>query len=99
MRLYDIVHHFFQKGGFFIEVGALDGERSSNTLYLEARMGWTGLLIEMDPYYYAQLQAKSRKAWSINACISPHHYPIIVSKRGIQNKNHGSNCLGERAEN
>ena len=69
----------FQKGGFFIEAGALDGERSSNTYYLEAIYGWTGLLVEMDPYYFIQILGKSRHAYSINSCISPDIYPAIVS--------------------
>lgn len=30
----------FQKGGFFIESGALDGETRSNTLFLEKELGW-----------------------------------------------------------
>lgn len=37
------------KRGFFIEVGANDGIRQSNTLYLEKYHGWTGLLIEAIP--------------------------------------------------
>ena len=70
---------FLQKYGFFIEVGALDGERSSNTIELEKKFGWSGLLIEMDPYYYTQLRGKSRHAWSINACVSPYDHPTVVS--------------------
>ncbi len=62
---------FFQKNGFFIECGAFDGEQLSNTLLLEIRYGWTGLLIEMDPHFYTQLRGKNRKAYSINACLSP----------------------------
>ncbi|KAF4522324.1 hypothetical protein B566_EDAN011325, partial [Ephemera danica] len=37
--------------GFFIECGALDGEFISNTLYMERKLGWTGLLVEADPKY------------------------------------------------
>jgi hypothetical protein len=40
-----LVKLFKQKRkGFFIEAGAFDGESFSNTLYLEKRLGWTGLL-------------------------------------------------------
>jgi hypothetical protein len=35
--------------GFFVECGALDGETRSNTLTLERRHGWRGVLIEADP--------------------------------------------------
>jgi len=67
-----------QRGGFFVECGALDGERSSNTLWLEQARGWTGLLVEMDPYFYTQLIGKSRRSWSINACLSPQPYVTQV---------------------
>jgi hypothetical protein len=35
--------------GFFVECGALDGELRSNTLTLERKHGWRGVLIEADP--------------------------------------------------
>lgn len=69
----------FKREGFFIECGALDGERSSNTIVLEVDHGWRGLLIEMDPFFYTQLLAKNRKSWSINACLSPNRYVSYVS--------------------
>jgi len=69
---------FPQRGGFYVECGAFDGERSSNTLYLERERGWTGLLVEMDPYFYTQLIGKSRHSWSINACLSPQPYVTQV---------------------
>ena len=34
------------KNGFFIEVGAFDGVSYSNTLVLEKKLSWTGLLVE-----------------------------------------------------
>jgi FkbM family methyltransferase len=37
------------KNGFFVEVGANNGIRQSNTLFLEKFMGWKGLLIEAIP--------------------------------------------------
>ena len=69
----------FQRGGFFVECGALDGERSSNTIYLEQKRDWSGLLIEMDPSWYQQVRGKNRKSFTINACISPYQYPIKVT--------------------
>ena len=67
-----------QERGFFIEVGALDGERSSNTIWLEHKKHWTGLLIEMDPYFYTMLKGHTRNAWSINCCLSPKNYTTVV---------------------
>ena len=38
-----------------------------------------GLLIEADPSYYTQVLGKNRKAWSINACLSPYNTTSVVS--------------------
>ncbi len=61
----------FKKGGTFIEVGANDGVRHSNTLTLEEAFGWTGLLIEADPSLHAACRAR-RGGKSVNAAIGPH---------------------------
>ncbi len=37
------------RGGFFIEAGANNGVRQSNTLYFEAARGWRGMLVEAIP--------------------------------------------------
>ena len=37
------------EGGFFLEAGADDGVRDSNSLLLEVNRGWTGLLVEANP--------------------------------------------------
>ena len=44
-----IYHIFLQRNGFFIEAGALNGEKGSNSLSLETDLGWSGLLAEGDP--------------------------------------------------
>jgi len=44
------LHSFLSfRNGFFIEAGANDGKRQSNTLYFERYLGWSGLLIEPIP--------------------------------------------------
>ncbi len=68
-----------KKNGFFIEAGALDGEYLSNTLELEAKYGWEGLLVEPDPSNLARLYSKNRKAWISPVCLSPHEYPQKVT--------------------
>lgn len=40
------------KDGFFIEAGANDGYKQSNTYYLERKLGWKGVLIEGIPELY-----------------------------------------------
>ena len=59
-----------RRNGFFLEAGALDGVRFSNTLNLELANDWTGLLIEADPTSFSGILKHKRNAYSINACIS-----------------------------
>ena len=70
---------FWQTGGFFIEAGALDGEHTSNTAYLEKYKRWKGVLVEMDPYYFLQVLGKGRHSYAVNACLSPTKRPQMVS--------------------
>lgn len=44
------------RNGVFVEVGAFDGIRGSNTLFFEKFRGWSGLLIEASPLYYSWLE-------------------------------------------
>ena len=69
----------FQEGGFFFEAGAQDGERASNTVYLELKRNWTGLLVEVDPWFYSQMRSKMRRAFTANVGISPNEYVSEVS--------------------
>ncbi|KAL7645333.1 UNVERIFIED_CONTAM: hypothetical protein RMT77_003719 [Armadillidium vulgare] len=64
-----------KNNGFFVEAGAMDGQTMSNTLRLEKKQGWTGLLVEPDPSNYILLKKKHRKAWTVNACLSLKPYP------------------------
>ena len=54
----------------FLEVGAVDGAKLSNTLFLEGQRNWTGLLIEPNKDFYKRLTMVHRKAYCINACLS-----------------------------
>lgn len=58
-----------KKNGFFVEVGAYDGETYSNTLFLERYRNWTGLLIEPNSIAFRDLVHKRRKCYAINACL------------------------------
>ena len=68
----------FKKNGVFLEVGALDGETRSNTLYMERFLNWPGLLIEPAPLIFAKLLTKTRRAWLSPTCLSVKPYPEIV---------------------
>lgn len=49
-----IAHIVPQRSGYFVELGANDGIRQSNTYRLQKRYGWTGLLIEPSPLKFSQ---------------------------------------------
>ncbi|KAF2361870.1 Methyltransferase FkbM [Trinorchestia longiramus] len=55
----------------FLEAGAYNGEDLSNTLYLERNLGWSGLLVEPDPWSFWALRRRNRKARLLQACLSP----------------------------
>ena len=50
------------RNGFFIEVGANDGYRQSNTFFLEKKLGWKGVLIEGIPELYEQCKKLRTKS-------------------------------------
>lgn len=58
------------QGLTFFEVGGYDGEKFSNTLFLEKFRNWDGYLVEANPYTYSILKSRNRRAWGINTCIS-----------------------------
>lgn len=44
----NIIRHFFddRRDGFFVDVGCSDWQKGSTTLYLEEKLGWTGIAID-----------------------------------------------------
>lgn len=58
--------------GYFVELGANDGENQSNTLYLERYRNWKGVLIEPTPHNYLLCRANRSVRTQIfcNACTS-----------------------------
>lgn len=63
--------HYFHnmRHGIFVDIGAFDGVRYSNTYFFEKYLGWRGLCIEPIPEIYEQL-VKNRKAICVNGCVS-----------------------------
>lgn len=45
-QLFSKYEFFRKRDGFFIEAGANDGVRQSNTLFFEEYLGWKGILVE-----------------------------------------------------
>lgn len=46
-----LIRHFFadERGGTFVDVGCWDWKEGSTTLYLEERLGWSGLAVDAQP--------------------------------------------------
>lgn len=63
--------HLNYDNGFFVELGANDGIRQSNTLYFEKYRGWSGVLIEPIPHRYMEcLENRGEKNTIFcNACV------------------------------
>lgn len=57
-----------KQGGYFVEFGATNGLKNSNTWLLEKRLGWTGILSEPNPLWHASLSA-NRAAQIERRCV------------------------------
>jgi FkbM family methyltransferase len=66
-----LLEHFFlgKRNGVFVDVGAYDGEKFSNSLFFERSMGWTGLCVEPLPSAFAKLKS-TRKAICEQVCVA-----------------------------
>ncbi len=53
--LFVLMHSGFKRNGFFVEFGAADGIRHSNTQLLEEAYGWRGILAEPARYAHSAL--------------------------------------------
>lgn len=53
--------------GFFVDVGAFDGELGSNTWFFEKRLGWRGIAFEPNPGAFAALRQR-RSCQAIQGC-------------------------------
>jgi FkbM family methyltransferase len=60
--------------GFFIEAGANDGVRQSNTLYYERHKGWTGLLVEAIPELVEECRKNRPNCIIEHAALVPDDY-------------------------
>lgn len=57
-------------GGFFIELGAMDGIIYSNSLFFESQLNWKGVLIEPNIEQYQKLVINRPKCHNFNYAIS-----------------------------
>lgn len=58
-----------KRDGWFLEIGANDGVKFSNTYFLETHLGWDGICVEADPTIFERLRA-NRRCDCVNAMVS-----------------------------
>ena len=57
------------RDGFFVELGAQDGVRTSNTRALEERLGWRGVCVEADPLNFRVLRYQRPRCRTVRAAV------------------------------
>ena len=57
-----------QRGGFFLDSGASNGLRGSNTKLLESALGWRGICIEPNAEMFAEL-VRNRSCICLDCCL------------------------------
>lgn len=78
--------------GVFLELGAADGIRQSNTALLEYKYGWRGVLIEPQPEAFMLCRKRRKNSIVVNAFVS-------ASKAGIlSNSMPDANLQNQAAE-
>jgi FkbM family methyltransferase len=64
-------------GGFFVEFGATNGKRNSNTWLLEKEENWTGILAEPNPFWHTEL-AINRNGPIEHRCVSSRSNDVVT---------------------
>lgn len=57
-----------QVGGFFLDSGASNGRKGSNTWLMESEYGWQGICVEPNAAFYEQLR-RNRNCICLNCCL------------------------------
>jgi FkbM family methyltransferase len=97
-----IVRDFFhdQHGGVFLDIGANDYERESNTYYLETALGWSGIAVDAQPTFaegYRQHRPQTRFLVYYISDRSGDTHPFFVPKDTLVAS--GDRIFSERAAN
>jgi FkbM family methyltransferase len=63
--------------GFFVEFGATNGVKNSNTWLLEKQFSWTGILAEPNPLWHSELML-NRDAFIETKCVSSNSGDFVT---------------------
>jgi FkbM family methyltransferase len=70
------------RNGTFLEMGALDGVKYSNTKFFEDTMGWSGVLIEPIPSAFAKLQINRPRCKLFQCAVSTNEGTLDLYDHG-----------------
>ena len=59
----------FKRQGYFVEFGAADGLKWSNTYILEKSFGWSGIVAEPNPVFHEALR-RHRQCYISTKCVT-----------------------------
>jgi hypothetical protein len=98
-KLYNFFDSKKNFNGFYIEAGAVNGVWQSNTILLEQKLNWSGLLIEPDPkLYFECLNNRTQKPSGNNYIINSALVDLRYNEELIEGSfstsvNDYNNCL------
>lgn len=75
MEVFDAKRRGLKRGGFFVDLACADGVEINNTLFMERRLGWSGVLIEPNPRYHESVRA-NRSSPLCTSCIASDHREV-----------------------
>ena len=78
----------FKHDGYFIEFGATDGVRLSNTYLLEKEFGWKGILAEPARIWHQDLR-KNRTAKIETRCVWKESDAVLLFNEVVDNEHQG----------
>ncbi len=92
-----------KRGGYFVEAGAANGKDASSCYLLEAHLGWTGICIEPNDFFFDELVKNRPNSHCEKVCLSDtpgqisyiqgknEHYPYLSGiKSNLENYKWGS---------
>jgi FkbM family methyltransferase len=68
-----------KKNGYFLEIGAYDGVKFSNTYLLENKYGWKGICVEAHPENYQKL-ISNRSCQCFNVALDDKQGEVFMDK-------------------
>ncbi len=74
-------------GGFFVELGAYDGIKCSNTYYLEKVLDWKGILIEPNVEFYKKIdQHRYKHIAKYNCAVHSSKQTVLILEKGLESR-------------